>query len=203
MITCSFSGCDRKRHGKLELCRAHYQQRSRGSELSPLFSTKRRNDSQPQIVCDEGVPQAALAGCPIAEGACHIFRGHKRKNGYGAVSSGSQSVYLHRYIWERDVGPIPDGMVIDHICRNRACCNVDHLRVVTRRTNNIENSVSPFAINATKTHCPAGHEYTNENTYWQSNGGRKCRQCYQARKRVYDKARRDRVRQSKQGVFNA
>jgi hypothetical protein len=92
---------------------------------------------------------------------------------------------VHRYIWERQNGLIPDGMVIDHICRNRACCNVDHLRVVSRAVNALENSISLPALNAKKTHCPKGHMYSESNTYRKvCDGGRICRKCHAERLRV-------------------
>ena len=64
-----------------------------------------------------------------------------------------KQVRAHRVFWVRYREPIPEGMVLDHLCRNRICVNPEHLRVVTRAVNSTENSLSPTAINKGKTHC--------------------------------------------------
>jgi len=96
--------------------------------------------------------------------------------GYNAFAYEGRTIRAHRYSYELFVGPIPDGLVIDHMCRNRACVNPDHLRVVDRRTNTIENSTSRPALNAMKTHCANGHPYDDTNTVLIA-GKRRCRQC--------------------------
>jgi hypothetical protein len=130
-----------------------------------------KNGATPVITFDE-------APCPVEGlvGPCHVFRGDVHKNGYGRVWHERRYVGAHRYVWERDVGPISAGTVLDHQCRNRACVNVAHLRVVTHRINSIENSTSVAAVNAVKTACPRGHEYDERNTY-RLNGARFCRAC--------------------------
>jgi hypothetical protein len=72
-----------------------------------------------------------------AETGCINFIGGIGKLGYGQLATGQpgERVYTHRYAYEQAKGPIPAGMVIDHLCRNRACCNPDHLEVVTRGEN--------------------------------------------------------------------
>ncbi|MGE3836162.1 MAG: HNH endonuclease signature motif containing protein, partial [Acidimicrobiia bacterium] len=82
----------------------------------------------------------------------------------------------HRLSFVVLVGPIPDGLVIDHLCRNRACCNPDHLEAVTPRTNVLRGE-GIAATNAAKTHCPKGHPYSPWNTERRRNGGRRCRAC--------------------------
>lgn len=72
----------------------------------------------------------------------------------------------HRFAWEAAHGPVPDGMELDHVCRNTLCVNPDHLRVVTHRENSVDHSLSPFAINAKKRRCKFGHPFTPENTAW-------------------------------------
>lgn len=91
----------------------------------------------------------------------------------------------HRFAWEQAHGPVPDGMVLDHICKNRKCVNPKHLRTVTNRDNVLHNSESVIARNAKKTHCKHGHEFTTENTIVRSSGGRDCLIC----KRERDKKR--------------
>lgn len=85
--------------------------------------------------------------------------------------------YLHRLKFEEWSGkPIPDGMTLDHLCRNRACCNPHHLEVVSLREN-LLRGVGPSAMNARKTTCPSGHEYSESNTYHKKNGSRQCKAC--------------------------
>jgi hypothetical protein len=87
----------------------------------------------------------------------------------------------HRWIYEVTVGVIEEGKDLDHVCRVRNCVNTNHLDQVSRKEN-LMRSEARTAINARKTHCVRGHEFTPENTV--PNGtGRKCRTCHNAQKR--------------------
>jgi hypothetical protein len=102
-----------------------------------------------------------------------------------------KGIQASRFVWQEMVGPIPEGAVLDHIvCRNRACVNPEHLRVVTPRVNTLENSEGPAAKNAAKTHCVHGHDFTAENTYITPEGRRQCRICRAARNRLSQSRRR-------------
>jgi len=92
-------------------------------------------------------------------GACHEppIEAWDNKNGYFRVTIARQHFYAHRLAYERARGPIPDGLVIDHLCRNRWCCNPDHLEAVTNEEN-ILRGFSPPAQNARKARCPNNHE---------------------------------------------
>lgn len=109
---------------------------------------------------------------------CLVWQGHISKRGYARWSinrPGAPEAYRVVYIEER--GPIPDGMMLDHLCRNRACVNPDHLEPVTNKEN-ILRGTSPSAMNARKTHCIRGHEFTPENTrIRKTDGARVCRAC--------------------------
>lgn len=167
---CGFPGCERPFNGK-GLCIAHGKQKLQGKPLAAL-KKRRPNGSEPvieheEIPCENG----------NLKGPCHVFLGAK-SSGYGVVGSkdGKRNVFVHRYVWEKANGPIPLGMVIDHMCMNRSCCNVDHLRVVTHKVNTTENLSAPsnWMIQKAKTHCKRGHEFTEENTYRMPKGGRCC-----------------------------
>ncbi|WP_417159116.1 HNH endonuclease signature motif containing protein [Streptomyces gilvifuscus] len=131
---------------------------------------------------------------PGAPEECWEWPGYKSEAGYGKIGvffgvddTGKYrmtSTYTHRVAYESQVGPIPEGMVIDHLCRNRSCCNPAHLEPVTQGTNLLRAPASLPVVNAAKTHCPAGHEYTPENTYVGSEGTRFCRRCDRDKKRA-------------------
>lgn len=82
---------------------------------------------------------------------------------------------VHRVVWTLWRKPIPQGLTIDHLCRNKGCANPRHLEPVAHREN-VLRGVSPAARHAQKIHCTNGHEFTPENTY-RYGGGRFCRAC--------------------------
>ena len=111
-------------------------------------------------------------------GACWPFSGDKIR-GYGRyTTSGHRTVVAHRYAFELTRGPIPAGLDLDHLCRNKACCNPAHLEPVTR-TENQRREKRDGAMAAT--HCRFGHPYTPENLYRDRHGARHCRACLRAR----------------------
>jgi hypothetical protein len=79
-------------------------------------------------------------------------------------------------LWEHLVGPVPDGLELDHLCRNPGCVNPDHLEPVTHKENMLRG-FNPSATNARKTHCHKGHFFDAENTYIATTGARRCRTC--------------------------
>lgn len=119
------------------------------------------------------------------------IKGKSTSSEYGKISDPNNTHRLdlaHRVIYETVKGKIPVGLTIDHLCRNTLCVNPDHLEAVTQRENTMRGN-GPAAINARKTHCPLGHEYTIENTKIKR-GKRHCRECM----RIYDRKRRNRGR---------
>lgn len=108
---------------------------------------------------------------PEPNTGCWLWTANTSRDGYGKFSyKGGQ--LAHRFAYEVVKGPIPDGLRIDHLCRQRCCVNPDHLEAVTHRENCIRGLRGMLT-----THCPHGHEYTPENTTHNSKGGRVCREC--------------------------
>lgn len=115
----------------------------------------------------------------VAKNGCLLWTGSKIEGGYGKlhrlVNGESRMFLAHRYHWEQENGPIPEGMQLDHQCRTRACVNLFHLEVVTPRENTLRGT-GPTAQNAQKETCVQGHPFTKRNTYWEGTK-RKCRTC--------------------------
>lgn len=99
---------------------------------------------------------------------------------YGRFWDGIRQVQAHRFSYELKNGPIPTGMDLDHLCRNKLCVNPLHLEPVTRRINLLRGDTST-AANAAKTHCPQGHPYDLVNTYVSKKGRRYCMRCIRTR----------------------
>lgn len=113
---------------------------------------------------------------------CWLFTGARNHRGYGQVGVDGKTRSAHRIAYEALVGPIPDGLHIDHLCRVRNCVRPDHLEPVTNAENR-RRSVG--FIEPLRTECSAGHERNDENTYRAPNGVRHCRPCQRARSRTY------------------
>lgn len=191
---CSISECDARalRRG---WCDSHYQRWRRNGGPSTLGLIGRPPRPAPDrfwVKVDKS-------------GKCWLWTGARSKAGYGQfrpVCSG-KSHATHRYAYELLVGPIPDGLTLDHLCHNadnscrggsdcphRACVWPDHLEPATRGENVLRGVGLP-AQNARKTHCVRGHPFNLANTYRAANGYRMCRACCRIRAR-----RRARQKQS-------
>lgn len=110
---------------------------------------------------------------------CWTWTGHIDACGYGRYNL----LLAHRISYEAVNGPIPPRLTIDHLCRNRRCVNPDHLECVSIGEN-VLRGIGPAAMNARKTHCPLGHEYSPSNTWISKEGYRACRTCNAKRGRV-------------------
>ncbi len=98
----------------------------------------------------------------VKKGDCHLWKSPLDKDGYGQFYFRKKGRRAHRVSYFFHNGPIKDEMVIDHICKNRNCVNVSHLRLVTKIENNLENSLSVGAINKKKKLCKNGHPFNRK-----------------------------------------
>ncbi len=121
---------------------------------------------------------------------CWNWNGSRNADGYGQFHRNGSNIGAHRYSYELNVDKIPEGLVIDHLCRNRSCVNPAHLEPVTQKENCLRGT-SPWANNARKTHCKYGH-LLSEN--------RRCIICRRSQQRKYKKKKREMIRALKNQV---
>lgn len=148
------------------LCHMHYKAAHRRQTLPPRIE---RN------------PIAAFWDRVEKTDTCWWWRGGISMYGYGQFQPArSKNLRAHKFAWEMEHGPTPDDMVLDHLCRNRACVRPEHLEPVTPRTNTLRG-IGPAAINSRKTACVNGHRFTPENTRVDAQGNRSCWMCLRAK----------------------
>ncbi len=111
----------------------------------------------------------------VGSTGCLITTGQLNSGGYGP----------HRHRWEREFGPIPEGMDLDHLCRNRWCVNTGHLELVTRKEN-LRRGKGAESSRSDRSKCRKGlHDWTNDNTFIDSHGKTRCLQCHKDRQAEY------------------
>lgn len=199
MTTCSVAGCDHPPVGR-KLCKNHYEQVRRAGGIPP------RKDRSACVVegcgkivvgngyCDAHYRRWRRTGSPdrtpvtpeqrfwryVTKGnaeECWTWTGAGWPSGYGSLRiSRDCKVAVHRFSYELHVGPIPEGLVIDHLCRNRGCVNPAHLEPVTF-AENILRGEGTGARYARRSECLRGHSFDPPNGYLNKQGGRSCHAC--------------------------
>jgi len=116
-----------------------------------------------------------LSGNPVTQ--CWEFNGNPDADGYGYIRYRNFTYRIHRFSYLLFQGEIPKNHVVDHLCKNRKCCNPEHLEAVSHKENMVRGDTGRNNHQTLKTHCPKGHEYTDSNTYINPKGSRECRIC--------------------------
>lgn len=176
---CTVSGCERpSTPGRKGWCSMHYQRWKRTGDpgdAAPAYMRAPLSERFWSKVDKQGPDE------------CWQWLAAKQRNGYGVIGLGGHDgrmVRTHRVSYELAHGPIPEGLIIDHLCRNRGCVNPAHLEAVDQRTNLLRGT-GASARNHVKSTCPQGHPYSGVN----SRGDRICHTCLAAAARR-GKARR-------------
>ena len=176
MKLCSVEGCERGSAAR-GYCQTHYRRSRNGQPLDAPIN--------PNLQRFKDDHERFWAKVEKAED-CWLWTASIRANGYGAFSLAGTPVLAHRYSYELAKGPIPPGLVIDHLCMRPGCVRPDHLEAVTVAENTRRGYSGPVGAShhMSKTHCPHGHPYDEANTYrLKRRNGRSCRACGAARSR--------------------
>lgn len=122
---------------------------------------------------------------------CWVWTGALDRHGYGKIHWGGRTgptCQVHRLAYRVLHGGLDESLTLDHLCRNTACWRLEHLEQVPQRINNLRGVTNAAAVNRLKYHCPAGHPYSDENTYLRPRAGglveRECRTCRRERQRA-------------------
>lgn len=159
--TCTVPGCGRPHQGR-GYCSLHYQRLRRNGD--PLVEMIVRDDDQRRF----------WAHVAKTDGGCWTWTGPQRGQGYGRARWNKESVAAHRLAHELLIGPIPEGMEVDHLCRNRLCVNPAHLEAVDHATNTRRAAEHRPRV----THCKRGHSLDDEaNVRLDARGSRHCKEC--------------------------
>jgi hypothetical protein len=164
-LICSIDGCMERQYGRT-LCRSHYERERHAKRLAHLPR---------QRLVGVAPFERILRRTRVDAAGCWVWQA-SMQGGYGRLNMHGRKVFAHRLAWECRFGPVPDGLELDHLCRNKACCNPDHLEPVTHTAN-----VGRGLNGVLRTHCARGHELAGANLCVQAGGRRRCRICQRER----------------------
>jgi hypothetical protein len=136
--------------------------------------------AHPEEVIHKFMNRVAISNIEYNNTPCWEWLGRKTKYGYGQFDTNNIAVLAHRWAYQYFIGLVPDGLELDHLCKNTSCVNATHLEPTTHKENVLRGN-GPTAQNAIKTHCINNHAFTPENTYLRTDGGRQCKTCIMAR----------------------
>jgi HNH endonuclease len=193
--TCSIPDCFKKVHSK-GLCQPHYRRQRRTGTTDNYF--------------DRTVEERFLAFVSTektSEG-CIQWIGSTDSKGHGKFWDGEKIIGAHKWAYEHFVGPVPEGLILDHTCHDprvcrlgincphRACVNIEHVIPTTKKVNSSGDRSAVAASNKARaeaqTHCINEHEFTPENTTITKEGFRVCKTCNRERQIAYRNRQRDR-----------
>lgn len=178
---CSVPGCHRPMNAK-GFCKTHGRRLADWGDVRPDVPVL---DHSSLSEMQRWVSKVAISHDPAG---CWLWQGSINPCGYGQFrtnqfrshqSRGDTVIRAHRYAYLRFIGPIPEGLHLDHLCRVRSCVNPAHLEAVTNKENGLRG-VGAGALNARKTHCPKGHPYSGDNVILEPRPwgfSRRCRAC--------------------------
>jgi hypothetical protein len=161
MTRCDYRACAKPARSR-GLCNAHYKQARKNGTVRqyPLVN----------MALEIPVPDRFWAKVRVTD-SCWEWTGRVNEQGYGTFRGGSHMVYVHRWSWERQRAPIPAGLTVDHLCRNRRCVRIDHLEIVT----NSENALRSW--DGRRGMCVRGHDLAIHGYVRPDTGARFCRIC--------------------------
>lgn len=167
--TCTVDGCE-KAVKATGLCLAHYKRKAK-------YGSPTGRPHKPTAA------ESFAAKITPGDGGCWQWIGTMHAAGYGVFRHDGQQWLAHRWSFEHHIAPVPDELVIDHLCRNRACVNPWHMEPVTNEEN-LRRGLGYSLQNGMRSCCVNGHEYTPENTYTDPTKGTvRCRTCARDRQR--------------------
>lgn len=173
---CEIPGCGRKHHTG-GYCNLHYKRWQAHGDPTKVI--------QPPAIQDRFWVSVDT------QGPCWEWTATRNHHGYGHAWLDGRLQMAHRIAYELLVDRIDSGLELDHLCRNPPCVNPDHLQPVTHAENMLRAPWGAVQYQASKTHCPQGHEYTPENTYIRkSKYSRECRTCRVEASRLYRERKR-------------